>query len=457
MKRKENWKKAVLILGIALVGSGMGGKYIAPVSVYAEPEYNPLAEDIEIPSEDYNEIKELVDEYLDEEKDRKKKKIAKKLRKKDEDMIKQWLFNYAIDECDYNLKNTAKIAELYEMVYPDDECQDVWDNVSGFCHRGISYEDQINTMQRKYDSNSIEVSTGTFYISNKLDTQYGDGFEGALNKFADYLEPDNTLAYAGYDPSGTQCVILTEKAFEYGGNQEIAYSYDGEKRTVYTTDGFEREVPVYVQVDMSTMDQRNQDAANVANMKGQLKWVEYSIRYKLEGKTTSEVFEGDYIFPASSKRELTDEDLELSEINAEMIQIGINEIYARHGRIFADPSWAAYFDGKDWYKGIVQPEEFDENIFSQTEKDNINFLEAKYELYGGSSVTETYDENISYVINCEDSTTLWEEPDISSAELCQIPLGAAVNVLQGAPNGFVQVDYNGMTGFCLGSYLSEIQ
>ena len=84
---------------------------------------------------------------------------------------------------------------------------------------------------------------------------------------------------------------------------------------------------------MSTMDQRNQDAANVANMKGQLKWVEYSIRYKLEGKTTSEVFEGDYIFPASSKRELTDEDLELSEINAEMIQIGINEIYARHGRI----------------------------------------------------------------------------------------------------------------------------
>ena len=101
--------------------------------------------------------------------------------------------------------------------------------------------------------------------------------------------------------------------------------------------------------------------------------------------------------------------------------------------------------------------EFDENIFSQTEKDNINFLEAKYELYGGSSVTETYDENISYVINCEDSTTLWEEPDISSAELCQIPLGAAVNVLQGAPNGFVQVDYNGMTGFCLGSYLSEIQ
>ena len=50
MKRKENWKKAVLILGIALVGSGMGGKYIAPVSVYAEPEYNPLAEDIEIPS-----------------------------------------------------------------------------------------------------------------------------------------------------------------------------------------------------------------------------------------------------------------------------------------------------------------------------------------------------------------------------------------------------------------------
>ena len=457
MKRKESWKKAVLILGITLVGSGMGGKGIAPVSVYADPEYNPLEEDIKIPSEDHNEIKELVDEYLDEEKDRKKKKIAKKLRKKDEDMIKQWLFNYAIDECDYNLKNTAKIAELYEMVYPDDECQDVWENVSDFCQQGISYDDQIRTVQRKYDSNSIEVNTGTFYISNKLETQYEDGLEGSINKLADYLEPDNMLAYAGYDPSGIECVILTEKAFEYGGNQEIAYSYDGKKRTVSTTDGFEREVPVYVQVDMSTMNQRNQDAANVDDMKGKLKWIEYSIRYKLEGKTTSEVFEGNYIFPASSKRELTDEDLELSEISAEMIQIGINEIYARHGRIFSDPSWAAYFEGKNWYKGIVQPDEFDENIFSQTEKDNINFLEVMYELYGGNSITETDSENISYVINCEESITLWEKPDISSAELCQIPLGTAVNVLQGAPNGFVQVDYEGMTGFCLGSYLSEIQ
>ena len=59
MKRKESWKKAVLILGIALVGSGIGGKGIAPVSVYAEPEYNPLEEDIKIPSEDYNEIKDF--------------------------------------------------------------------------------------------------------------------------------------------------------------------------------------------------------------------------------------------------------------------------------------------------------------------------------------------------------------------------------------------------------------
>ena len=52
---------------------------------------------------------------------------------------------------------------------------------------------------------------------------------------------------------------------------------------------------------------------------------------------------------------------------------------------------------------------------------------------------------------------MWESPDISLPEICQIPLGTAVNVLQGASNGFVQVDYEGMTGFCLGSYLSEIQ
>ena len=72
-------------------------------------------------------------------------------------------------------------------------------------------------------------------------------------------------------------------------------------------------------------------------------------------------------------------------------------------------------------------------------------------------IQTTAEENTCYVINCEESITMWESPDISSPEICQIPLGTAVNVLQGAPNGFVQVDYEGMTGFCLGSYLSEIQ
>ena len=59
-----------------------------------------------------------------------------------------------------------------------------------------------------------------------------------------------------------------------------------------------------------------------------------------------------------------------------------------------------------------------------------------------------------YVVNCKQSITLRPGPDVSSGEICQIPLGAAVSYIESAENGFYKINYNGKTGYSLASYLS---
>ena len=41
--------------------------------------------------------------------------------------------------------------------------------------------------------------------------------------------------------------------------------------------------------------------------------------------------------------------------------MAINEIYARHGRKFDTPEIRAYFENQKWYKGTIDPGDFDGN------------------------------------------------------------------------------------------------
>lgn len=59
-----------------------------------------------------------------------------------------------------------------------------------------------------------------------------------------------------------------------------------------------------------------------------------------------------------------------------------------------------------------------------------------------------------YVVNCNESITLRPDADVSSGEICQIPLGSAVSFIETAANGFYKIVYNGNTGYALASYLS---
>ena len=87
---------------------------------------------------------------------------------------------------------------------------------------------------------------------------------------------------------------------------------------------------------------------------------------------TQVVKDGSYIIEGSDSRMLTQE--EVNVLDANLRQMAINEIYARHGRKFKDQTIQEYFNAKAWYTPSVEPEAFNENVFNQYEKNNISLL-----------------------------------------------------------------------------------
>lgn len=67
-----------------------------------------------------------------------------------------------------------------------------------------------------------------------------------------------------------------------------------------------------------------------------------------------------------------------------------------------------------------------------------------------TNVVATY-----YVVNCQKSITLRSEPSTSASEITQIPFGKAVGFIETADNGFSKINYDGLVGYGLSSYLSS--
>ena len=85
----------------------------------------------------------------------------------------------------------------------------------------------------------------------------------------------------------------------------------------------------------------------------------------------------EYILPQSNMRELTEEDLYDIIDDEWMRKMARNEIFARYGRRFKDEQIQAYFDSKEWYEPVYDPDEFDEDvesIVSKMEMQNSEFI-----------------------------------------------------------------------------------
>lgn len=78
----------------------------------------------------------------------------------------------------------------------------------------------------------------------------------------------------------------------------------------------------------------------------------------------------DCILPYSSSEYLTEEEVEALPYDA--LQYAINEIYARHGRIFVDKDVRDYFNSMPWYSGTK--DDVPMNELNKYEKANIELL-----------------------------------------------------------------------------------
>lgn len=120
--------------------------------------------------------------------------------------------------------------------------------------------------------------------------------------------------------------------------------------------------------------------------------------------------DGSYIIEGSDSRMLTQE--EVSAMDANLRQMAINEIYARHGRKFKDQAIQDYFNAKAWYTPSVEPEAFSENVFNQYEKSNISLL-------SGQSNTNTSNASMgSSCIDCAGKYYL--EYSASPLKFCEL-------------------------------------
>lgn len=90
------------------------------------------------------------------------------------------------------------------------------------------------------------------------------------------------------------------------------------------------------------------------------------------GNSYSDSRNSEYLISDSDKRVIDESDL--NGLSSSDIQMAINEIYARHGRLFQDSTIQAYFNEKSWYYGNIPPEEFSDNMLSEIEKKNIQQL-----------------------------------------------------------------------------------
>jgi serine/threonine protein kinase len=82
---------------------------------------------------------------------------------------------------------------------------------------------------------------------------------------------------------------------------------------------------------------------------------------------------GGFIFPNSDSSYLSN--AQVSALSDDDLQLAINEIYARRGRIFKDASLNAYYNSQSWYEGKYTPEEFEKYVkFNTYEQKNLQLL-----------------------------------------------------------------------------------
>ena len=81
----------------------------------------------------------------------------------------------------------------------------------------------------------------------------------------------------------------------------------------------------------------------------------------------------EYILPDSSTKYYTIDDV--NWLRSDEIRLAINEIYAKHGRMFKSEELQNYFNSKSWYNPSIPADQFNDSMLNDCERHNIEVLQ----------------------------------------------------------------------------------
>ncbi len=233
------------------------------------------------------------------------------------------------------------------------------------------------------------------YIAKRLETKYEDTMVGAVKKELAHLEQTEESEWIVCDieylldtlvPGDARAILRADypDPFSEKGMYELNYIVLDETRTLVDQDGFTFEVPVYYMVsDMQAFYdgyeefQAQKVLQNVEKepMGDTAAGDSQPVETAEVAESGNEIDTSEYILPYSDTRYLTEGDV--AGLSEDEIRIALNEIYARHGRIFQSEDLNAHFSSKSWYEPKYSAEEFsaiESSIMNDYEKKNIEFL-----------------------------------------------------------------------------------
>ena len=125
-----------------------------------------------------------------------------------------------------------------------------------------------------------------------------------------------------------------------------------------------------------------------------------------------------YVLPESSARYLTASDM--AGLSADNMRKARNEIYARHGRMFADKDLDTYFRSQGWYNPTIKPEAFDEKVLSAVEQANIEFIQGYEKAYPGGVPADAASKGMNGYVLPDSSTRYLTEGDLAGLSAAQL-------------------------------------
>lgn len=227
------------------------------------------------------------------------------------------------------------------------------------------------------------------------------GFIGycVINGFGNTESTDNTIAstetveISTTLPATTVIPTTTAEATTVSKNINVTavvgYGYSYAKELL-EADGFDVEIYYY---DYSSEYSEGYvisqyPEANESVEKGSVVYLVISLGEEYVEETTAAVTENvkanessnssveknnTYIFANSNSAYLSES--EVKALSREQLNIALNEIYARHGRIFTNSTLSEYFNSQSWYTPQYSPSEFDAKVeFNEYEQANLQLM-----------------------------------------------------------------------------------